>query len=98
MPGINEAFIRIRVSPRSSANQVAVLDDGIYKVKLTAPPVDGKANRALRQFLAKKLRISKTSVEIVSGEKGREKLIKIHGLSDEAVNERLAEEDETGNR
>ncbi len=72
--------IKIRVVPRSSRNQVIGLEDGVYKIKLTAPPVDGKANKTLIEVLAKRLGLAKGSVEIVSGERSRQKLVRIHGL------------------
>jgi uncharacterized protein len=72
--------IKVRVVPRSSRNQIIGLEDGVYKIKLTAPPVDGKANKALREFLAKRLGLARRSVEITSGERSRQKLVRIHGL------------------
>ncbi|MCD4717330.1 MAG: DUF167 domain-containing protein [Desulfobacterales bacterium] len=72
--------IKVRVVPRSSRNQIIGVEDGIFKIKLTAPPVDGKANKALIEFLAKKLGLAKGSVEIVSGERSRQKSVRIHGL------------------
>ena len=86
----NNTVIRVRVLPRASQNQIVGTDDGVFKVKLTAPPVEGKANKALQQFLAKKLDVPKGEVEIVSGERSRIKSIRIHGLSPEDVNRRLA--------
>ncbi len=82
--------IRVKVLPRSSMNRVSGIDDGIVKVKLTAPPVEGKANKALVQFIAKKLGKPKRDVEIVSGERSRLKSIKVQGISIEEVMERLA--------
>ena len=85
----SETVIRVRVLPRASRNQVLGIDGNVFKVKLTAPPVEGKANKALQQFLAKKLGVPKTGVEIVSGERSRVKSIRIHGLSPEDVEEML---------
>ncbi len=82
--------IRVKVLPRSSMNRVSGIDDGIIKVKLTAPPVEGKANKALVQFIAKKLGKPKRDVEIVSGERSRLKSIRVHGISIEEVMERLS--------
>lgn len=87
------AVIRVRVLPRSSKNRIADIEDNIYKIKLTAPPIDGKANKALQQFLSKKLGIPKTNIEIISGERSRVKSIKIHGLSDREVEEKLRVQD-----
>ena len=75
-----KTIIRVRVLPRTSKNQIVGIDGGVFKVKLTAPPVEGKANKALVQFLAKKLGLPKRDIEIVSGEHSREKSIRINGL------------------
>lgn len=85
------AEIKIKVLPRSSRNQILGKEDGVYRAKTTAPPVDGRANRAIVELLAKKLGLSKGSVEIVSGERSRLKSLRIHGLS-EAEIEALLEE------
>ena len=89
VPENSQTDIRIRVLPRASRNQVVGIDGGVLKVKLTAPPLEGKANKALRQFLARKLGVPKKDIEIVSGERSRMKLIRIHGLSPEDVNVKL---------
>lgn len=56
------------------------MQQGVLKVALTAPPVEGAANEALRKLIAKKLGVSKTAVEIVRGDRGRTKLIRVHGV------------------
>ena len=81
-----ETFIQIKVLPRSSRNQIIGSDDGVFRVKLTAPPVEGKANTALKEFLSKKLGVAKGSIEIVSGERSRQKSVRIHGLFPEEIN------------
>lgn len=85
----SETVIRVRVLPRASRNQVVGIHGNEIKVKLTAPPVEGKANKALQQFLAKKLGVPKTGVEIVSGQRSRVKSIRINGLSAGDVEEIL---------
>ncbi len=54
-------------------------------MKLTDPPVEGRANKALKELLAKRLGISKGNVEIISGERSRTKSIRIQGLSQEDI-------------
>ena len=66
---------KIAVQPRASRNQVAGLKGDALKIRLTAPPVDGAANKACLQFLAKTLGVPKSSLSIQSGETGRNKLI-----------------------
>ena len=88
-----ETDIRIRVAPRSSSNGIVGEENGVLKIRLTAPPVEGKANKALRGLLAKRLGLPKGSIEIVSGEKSRNKTVRIRGLSRQEVEGRLGLED-----
>ncbi len=88
--GKGGAAITVRVTPRSSRNEVSeILADGTVKIRLTAAPVDGKANENLVEYLAKVLDINKSSIEIVAGMTGREKLVTILGLSPEDVQTRI---------
>jgi len=77
--------IKVRVLPKSSRTEIIGIEGDTYKVKLTAPPVEGKANKALIELLAGRLRIGKGKVDIVSGNRSRLKTIRIHGLSSEEV-------------
>lgn len=69
--------LEIKVIPGASKNMIKE-EDGIIKVYLTVPPVDGKANQALIKFLAKHYDVSKSSIEIIRGEKSRHKRLKIN--------------------
>jgi len=73
--------IEVQVQPKSSRDEIAGLRNGRIKVKVTAPPEDGKANERLREIIAKEFGVSKSKVEIVRGETSRLKTIKISGLS-----------------
>jgi len=75
--------IKVKLIPRSSRNRILGKSGDAYKVKVTSPPVDGKANKALVDLLAKRLKIPKSSIEIVSGKSSRVKYIRIHGISPE---------------
>lgn len=77
--------IRVYVAPRSSANKLMGIHDGALKVALTAPPVEGAANKALIAFLAKALGISKSDVRLASGETSRHKMVQVSGITVEAV-------------
>ena len=84
------AAITVKVTPRAKKNEIAgVLDDGTVKIKLTAAPVDGKANQALTEFLADFLKIPAARIEIVAGQTSRDKLIAISGLDPLTVQERI---------
>ena len=71
----------VRVAPRASRNRVIGVQDGALKVALTAPPVDGAANEALRKLLAKALGVAKSDVEVIRGERARIKVLRVHGVS-----------------
>ena len=79
----------MRVVPRASKNEIAGQVGDAIKVRLTAPPVEGKANEALIAFLAQELGLRKSQVEIVAGETSRNKVICVLGLSPAEVEERL---------
>lgn len=84
--------IRVKVLPRSSKNQIVGQENGTFKVKLTAPPVEGKANKALIDLLTKRLGLPKENAEIVSGKRSRLKSVRIKGLSIEDVKNLLNRE------
>jgi uncharacterized protein (TIGR00251 family) len=74
---MNEVILKIYLQPRSSRNEiVGPHRDGI-KVKVTAPPAEGKANEALLRFLAKELGVPRSSIEILKGLHSREKTLRI---------------------
>ena len=79
------ARLRVRVTPRAVRDELAVRSDGELAVRLTAPPVDGKANAALCAFLAARLGVPKTRVRVVRGASARVKTVEIDGLDDAAV-------------
>jgi len=76
-----ETVIKVKVLPRSSRTEIAGRENDVYRVKLTDPPVEGRANKALIAFLAEKLGVPKRDIEIVSGKTGRLKTIRIRGLT-----------------
>lgn len=81
--------LSVRVLPRSSKDDVVGKQDGVYRIKLTAPAIEGKANKALIAWLAKRLGLPKAQIHIVSGERARIKSIRIYDLSPEQVETRL---------
>ena len=72
--------VKIKVEPRSSKSGIIGLYGDALKVKLTSPPVDGKANKELVELLAKECGIPKSAVEIVSGQSSKNKLVRITGI------------------
>jgi hypothetical protein len=75
----------VRVQPRASRNAIRGEWQGALKVSLTAPPVDDRANAALRKFLAECLNIPVSAVRILAGERGRSKRVEVSGVSAEQV-------------
>lgn len=71
----------IWVQPRASRDEVCGLSCGALRVRVSAPAVEGKANKALVEFLSSLLGVSKTQIQIISGEKGRRKLVQVKGIS-----------------
>ncbi|MGD8229181.1 MAG: DUF167 domain-containing protein [Desulfobacteraceae bacterium] len=86
-----QSRIKVKVLPRSSRNHLIGKEGDVFKVKLTSPPVEGKANNALIEFLAKKLGIAKGRIEIISGKSARLKILRISGLSLNDVSSLLLE-------
>lgn len=80
---------RVRVVPRASRTEVAGEMDGAVKLRVSSPPVDGAANEEVVKFLAKTFGVPRSAVAIISGETSRTKLLRISGLSAEALRERL---------
>ena len=70
--------IYVKVSPRSSRNSVEKMAEGEYKVKITAPPVDGEANAMLVKILAEYFGVSRGAVAIVGGKSAKTKIIDIN--------------------
>lgn len=81
--------LAVKVAPRAARNQIAGLEAGALKVRLTAPPVEGAANRALVKLLSKTLKVAKGKVVVVAGERSRAKRVEISGLSEAQIRERL---------
>jgi len=73
--------LSVRVSPRASRNAIEGEHQGALKVRLTAPPVDDRANEALRRLLAERLNVPISAVRIIAGEKSRTKRVEIGGVT-----------------
>ena len=79
----------VKVHPRAKKNAITGEVGDALKVALTAPPVDGKANEACVEFFAKLLKVPRSSVSIASGLTGRNKVVRVAGLTAEELKNRL---------
>ncbi len=70
-----------KIIPKSSRNEIVREESGLVKIKVTSPPVDGKANKAVIDLLSKQLKVSKKDIHIISGEKSRNKKIRVYGIT-----------------
>lgn len=82
-------ILSARLTPRASRNEITGVVEGALRIRLQAPPVDGKANKALLRFLADLLDMPPSSLAILSGDTGRNKRILITGMAEAQVASRL---------
>ena len=75
------AVLTVRVQPRASRNEATRDAEGVLHVRLTAPPVEGAANAACRDFVAELLGVPRRDVTLISGQKSRTKRFRIAGLT-----------------
>ena len=83
------ATITLRVQPNARRNQVLKFEDGVLHIRVATPPVKGKANRELIDFLSRSLGVSKGSITIDKGLTSRTKVVTIAGLDREGIMKRL---------
>ena len=77
--------IDILVQPRASRAKIGPMHDGRLKIAVTAPPVDGEANAAVIELLAKALGLPKKAISIAAGQSGRRKRVEIDGATREQI-------------
>jgi uncharacterized protein len=81
--------IPVRVQPRARRNEIAGERDGALLVRVTAPPVEGKANDAVRKLLAKRLGLPASRVSVARGAASRDKLVEVDGMDTETLRREL---------
>ncbi len=81
--------LHLFIQPKSSKNEVVGLHNGLLKIKITAPPIDGKANEGLIEFLSDYFDIPKRDIVLIRGETGRTKTVELLGLSEQLVKNKL---------
>jgi hypothetical protein len=85
----DEARVRVRVQPRARRNEIVAWQDDALRVRVSAPPVDGAANAAVEALLARALRVAPSTVSVVRGERSRDKVVRVDGLSLADIRARL---------
>ena len=81
--------IAVQGHPGAKRNEVVRFEEGVWHIKIAAPPTEGKANKGLIEFLSEVLDISKSRINIDKGATGHRKLIELDGIAKEAAEERL---------
>jgi uncharacterized protein (TIGR00251 family) len=87
------ATLKVRVIPNAKKTEFAGYRDGELLLRLSAPPVDNKANKAAVEFVSRFLDVSRSAVQIVGGERSRHKIFEIVGLGTSDLERKLAEID-----
>ena len=82
-------ILKVWLQPKSSRNEIKGLKGDTLRVCVTSPPIEGQANKALCDLLAKEFCISKSQVEIIKGHKSRTKIIRIDGITPDHMIQRI---------
>jgi uncharacterized protein (TIGR00251 family) len=82
--------LEVKVTPGAARNVITGVTGGVLHVKIAAPPVRGKANQELTDFLSRALGVSRSAISIVRGQTGRHKIIEVEGLGREEILRRLS--------
>lgn len=83
--------IAVRLRPRGKSDELLGMRDGVLQARVSAPPVDGKANRALCRLIAKRVGVAPSRVTVVRGQKSRDKLVRVDGADDAGLKRMLAD-------
>jgi uncharacterized protein (TIGR00251 family) len=73
--------LKVHLQPRASRDSITGLFGDTLKVRVTSPPVGGKANKALKRLLAEKLGLAPSQIVIIGGQRSREKVLRINGIT-----------------
>jgi uncharacterized protein (TIGR00251 family) len=82
---MDEARIDVRVQPRASRDELVGFRDGVLHARVCAAPVAGAANRAVCRLIASRAGVAPSRVEVIRGERGRSKLVRVVGLSSQEL-------------
>ncbi len=85
----NDIIVKVKIVPGSSKNKIIGVYNDSLKITITAPPVEGKANKKCIAYLAKYFDVAKSKIEIISGQTSKNKLIKIYDISQKKFLEKI---------
>lgn len=85
----NGIRIHLYVQPNGKKSEILGEHDGALKIRIQAPPVEGKANAAIEEFIAKKLGLPKSRVSLIRGAQSRQKVVEVSGVSVDDATKRL---------
>jgi uncharacterized protein (TIGR00251 family) len=77
--------VRVRVQPRARRTEIAAVRGDVVVIRVTAPPLDGRANDAVCALVARLAGVPGRHVSVVRGERSRDKVVRVEGLGDEAL-------------
>jgi uncharacterized protein len=87
---VNPSRLAVKITPNASRNEIIGFLNGVWRIKIAAPPEKGKANKKLIEFLSDHLSIRKDAVLILKGHTSHNKLVSIAGLTQEEIASRLS--------
>jgi uncharacterized protein (TIGR00251 family) len=85
----DSTVLRVRVQPRAARDEIVGWRDGALRVRVTAPPVEGRANEAVAALLGRALGVRAAAVTVIAGDRGRDKLVRVAGLSQSEIEMRV---------
>ena len=85
----DQTLLRVHLLPNAQRNEITGFEGETLRIRVTAQPVKGKANKALISFLSKSLGIRKSDVIIEKGETSRQKVVRVNGLTPVEIQERI---------
>jgi uncharacterized protein (TIGR00251 family) len=87
-----EVRLTVRLRPRGRGDALLGIVDGVLQARVSAPPVEGRANRALCKLIAKRVGVAASKVSVVRGERSRDKLVAVEGVSEAELLEKLEDQ------
>lgn len=87
---MESARVSVRLRPRGQKDELLGIQDGVLQARVAAPPVDGRANKALCRLIADRVGVPKGRVAVVGGKKSRNKIVQVEGMGQAGVEDALS--------